>query len=120
MLGKKIKFKIPNVPSKKFLKGKFVILEPVNPSKHSKDLFKTFSLDKQGLLWKYMPDGPFKNLKQSEEKFGFDEAPPDQITNEKKKFFNLGPDNDWETHLPNNIRKEIEINFMKEMKELII
>ena len=60
----------------------------------------------------------FKNLKQSEEKFGFDEAPPDQITNEKKKFFNLGPDNDWETHLPNNIRKEIEINFMKEMKEL--
>ena len=39
MLGKKIKFKIPNVPSKKFLKGKFVILEPINPSKHSKDLF---------------------------------------------------------------------------------
>ena len=64
MLGKKIKFKIPNVPSKKFLKGKFVILEPINPSTHSKDLFETFGLDKKGLLWKYMPDGPFKNLKQ--------------------------------------------------------
>ena len=64
MLGKKIKFKIPNVPRKEFLKGKFVILEPVNPSKHGKDLFEIFSLDKKGLLWKYMPDGPFKNLKQ--------------------------------------------------------
>ena len=64
MLGKKIKFKIPKVPGKNFIKGKFVILEPVNPSKHSKDLFETFSLDKKGLLWKYNPYGPFKNLKQ--------------------------------------------------------
>jgi RimJ/RimL family protein N-acetyltransferase len=64
MLGKKIKFKLPKVPGKNFLKGKFVILEPANPSKHGKDLFETFSLDKQGLLWKYMPDGPFKNINQ--------------------------------------------------------
>ena len=64
MLGKKIKFKIPKVPGKNFINGKFVILEPVNPSKHGKDLFETFSLDKKGLLWNYMPDGPFKNLKQ--------------------------------------------------------
>ena len=64
MLGKKIKFKIPKVPGKNFINGKFVILEPVNPLKHGKDLFETFSLDKKGLLWNYMPDGPFKNLKQ--------------------------------------------------------
>jgi hypothetical protein len=64
MLGKKIKFILPKVPGKNFVKGKFVILEPANPSKHSKDLFETFSLDKQGLLWKYMPDGPFKNINQ--------------------------------------------------------
>ena len=64
MLGKKIKFKLPKVPGKNFLKGKFVTLEPANPSKHGKDLFETFSLDKQGLLWKYMPDGPFKNINQ--------------------------------------------------------
>tara|TARA_B000000565_G_C23707357_1_gene348181 strand:+ start:30 stop:884 length:855 start_codon:yes stop_codon:yes gene_type:complete len=76
-----------------------------------------FKIDKKNIQ-KAILNSSFKNLKQSEEKFGFDEAPPDQITNEKKKFFNLGPDNDWETHLPNNIRKEIEINFMKEMKEL--
>ena len=76
-----------------------------------------FKIDKKNIQ-KAILNSSFKNLKQSEEKFGFNEAPPDQITNEKKKFFNLGPDNDWETHLPNNIRKEIEINFMKEMKEL--
>ncbi len=60
----------------------------------------------------------FKNLKQSEEKFGFSEAAPDKITNRKKKFFNLGPDNIWEENLPENIRKEIEITFNEEMKEL--
>lgn len=76
-----------------------------------------FKIDKKNIQ-KAILNSSFKNLKQSEEKFGFNEAPPDQTTNEKKKFFNLGPDNDWETHLPNNIRKEIEINFMKEMKEL--
>ena len=46
MLGKKIKFKLPKVPGKNFLKGKFVTLEPANPSKHGKGLFETFSLDK--------------------------------------------------------------------------
>ena len=64
MLGKKIKFILPKVPGKNFLKGKFVTLEPANPAKHSKDLFENFSLDKQGLLWKYMPDGSFKNINQ--------------------------------------------------------
>ena len=60
----------------------------------------------------------FKNLKQSEEKFGFSEAPPDKVTNQKKKFFNLGPDNDWKIYLPSNIRKQIELKFNTEMKEL--
>ena len=32
MLGKKIKFKLPKVPGKNFLKGKFVILEPAMTS----------------------------------------------------------------------------------------
>ena len=29
--------------------------------KHSKDLFKNFSLDKKGIDWVYMPSGPFKD-----------------------------------------------------------
>ncbi len=60
----------------------------------------------------------FQNLKKSEEKFGFDEAPTDDITNKKKRFFNLGPDNDWEKNLPDYVRKKIEDNFSTEMEEL--
>ena len=60
----------------------------------------------------------FQNLKNSEEKFGFEEAPTDNITNEKKRFFNLGPANEWQKHLPDDIRKKIEDTFKNEMKEL--
>lgn len=34
MLGKKIKFKLPKVPGKNFLKGKFVTFEPANPDQN--------------------------------------------------------------------------------------
>ena len=59
----------------------------------------------------------FKNLKKSEEKFGFTEAPISDL-NETKKFFNLGPKNNWKDLLPNQIRLEIEKKFRKEMIEL--
>ena len=36
----------------------------------------------------------------------------------KNLFFNLGPDNKWENILNKKIRKEIETNFVNEMKEL--
>ena len=60
----------------------------------------------------------FDNLQKSEKKFGFDEASVDIVTNEKKKFFNLGIKNDWKILLPNKIREEIEKEFQKEMIEL--
>ena len=66
MLGKKVKFTKPKLPSQKYLLGKFVTLEPINPKKHKTDLFECFKLDKKGKLWTYMSDGPFKNLNQLE------------------------------------------------------
>ena len=60
----------------------------------------------------------FNNLQKSEKKFGFREAPPDENTNKKKKFFNLGPQNKWEEFLPEEIRKKIEKEFYREMVEL--
>ena len=66
MLGKKVKFKKPKLPSRKYLLGKFVTLEPIKPKKHKTDLFECFKLDKKGKLWTYMPEGPFKNLNQLE------------------------------------------------------
>tara|TARA_B110000003_G_scaffold45394_1_gene43213 strand:- start:1168 stop:2025 length:858 start_codon:yes stop_codon:yes gene_type:complete len=60
----------------------------------------------------------FDNLQKSEKKFGFREAPPEENTKKKIKFFNLGPQNKWEKFLPNEIRNKIEKKFHKEMKEL--
>jgi len=66
MLGKKINFKTSKVPGKNFLKGKYVVLEPINLKRHTQDLFDSFSLDKKGELWTYMRKGPFKNIKELE------------------------------------------------------
>ena len=63
-------------------------------------------------------ENSFKNLQKFEEEFGFDEAATDKLTKSKKKFFNLGPNNNWKKILPNNIKEKIEKNFEKEMKEL--
>jgi len=60
-IGFAVKFKKAKFPSKKKLIGKYCFLEPVNVQKHSKDLFKNFSLDKKGIDWVYMPSGPFKD-----------------------------------------------------------
>lgn len=59
----------------------------------------------------------FNNLKKLEEKFGFTEAVLDK-NSQKKKFFNLGPENDWKKLLPNEIKRKIEKKFQKEMIEL--
>lgn len=59
----------------------------------------------------------FNNLKKLEEKFGFDEATLDENSN-TKKFFNLGPENDWKKLLPDEIKRKIEKKFQKEMVEL--
>ena len=60
-LGFTVKFKKAKLPSKKKLIGKYCFLEPINIRKHSKDLYKNFSLDKKNIIWTYLPYGPFKS-----------------------------------------------------------
>jgi len=60
-LGFAVKFKKAKLPSKKKLIGKYCFLEPINIRKHSKDLYKNYSLDKKGIDWVYMPSGPFND-----------------------------------------------------------
>ena len=60
-LGFTVKFKKTKLPSKKKLIGKYCFLEPINIRKHSKDLYKNFSLDKKNIIWTYLPYGPFKS-----------------------------------------------------------
>ena len=40
------------------------------------------------------------------------------IKKQKKKFFNLGPENNWEKLLDINLKKDIEKEFETEMREL--
>ena len=60
----------------------------------------------------------FENLKKLERENGFAEAINDKETGEKKRFFNLGPENNWEKLLDINLREEIEKEFETEMREL--
>ena len=60
-IGFAVKFKKSKLPSKKKLIGKYCFLEPINIRKHSKDLYKNYSLDKKNIIWTYLPYGPFKS-----------------------------------------------------------
>ena len=60
----------------------------------------------------------FENLKKLEKENGFAEAVSDKKTGEKKRFFNLGPDNDWEKLIDKKLREDIEKEFKIEMIEL--
>ena len=57
-------------------------------------------------------------LKKLEKENGFAEAVSDKETGEKKRFFNLGPDNDWEKLIDKKLREDIEKEFKIEMIEL--
>jgi len=59
----------------------------------------------------------FNYLKNLEEKGSFNENAYESI-DKKKKFFNLGPENNWENTLDKKIKDEIESKFSAEMKEL--
>ena len=60
----------------------------------------------------------FSNLKKLEKENGFAEAIVDKETGEKKRFFNLGPENDWKKLLDIKLKEDIEREFETEMREL--
>ncbi len=59
----------------------------------------------------------FKNLTDQENKNGFEEAADDE-NGSKKKFFYLGPKNNWKSLLNQNQIDQLELAFKKEMSEL--
>jgi len=60
----------------------------------------------------------FSHLKKMEEEKKFDEFVIDKNSNKIKKFFYLGPTNDWKTQIDPTIARDIEIKFNSEMKNL--
>ena len=63
MLGTKVNFKKAKTPLSKKILGDYVLLEPINPTKHVTQLFNNFYQDKKNTIWNYLPYGPFKNIK---------------------------------------------------------
>ena len=64
-------------------------------------------------IHKSIQNTKFENLKKQEELKGFKEKPKNS-----KKFFNLGPSNDWRNLLDKNTREKIETSFKNEMQDL--
>lgn len=60
----------------------------------------------------------FEKMQKKEAKEGFNESVGNKKKGKKINFFRLGKKNNYKDTLDLNIRKEIEVNFQKEMKEL--
>ena len=66
---------------------------------------------------KGIDESSFENLQKLEDKNGFIESIKD-LKNKRKKFFNLGPGNNWKKILDKKFVNEIENSFKDEMREL--
>ena len=76
--------------------------------------FKISNIKKENVI----KSTSFEALKKIEESGKFTENVFVKGTNEKVKFFNKGPDNNWQNTLPKNIRIEMENQLKNELKEL--
>ena len=65
-----------------------------------------------------MSSTSFEKLKEKEKTQGFSEAVSSITTNEKITFFNLGPKNDWQKILKDDLKNRINHTFEKNLKEL--
>ena len=57
-------FKPATHPRNACISGATVILEPISITKHAKELFHAYAEDTEGLIWDYLPYGPFKNFEE--------------------------------------------------------
>jgi RimJ/RimL family protein N-acetyltransferase len=55
-------WKVPPLPSRVKMQGRFCRLEPIDPERHALSLYNANALDAEGRNWTYLPYGPFENL----------------------------------------------------------
>ncbi len=51
-------------PQGKRIEGSYCAVEKLDVEKHGKDLFLANSIDKEGVIWRYLPYGPFATLEE--------------------------------------------------------
>lgn len=55
----------PGIPDESVkLTGEYCYLESLDADKHAADLYAVYALDKDGILWTYMPQGPFSSAQE--------------------------------------------------------
>ncbi len=95
----------------------------INPKKEFKKvtdyLQKILGINfSNSLINKAIELSSFERLQNLEKSKGFSESVVDPNSGVRKKFFNLGPKNNWNKILDKKISDEIERKFQKEMIEL--
>lgn len=55
-------WKVPPKPTGQPMAGRFVRLERLSADLHAADLFRANSADQAGVVWKYLPYGPFSSV----------------------------------------------------------
>ncbi|MFT4716592.1 MAG: RimJ/RimL family protein N-acetyltransferase [Paracoccaceae bacterium] len=55
-------WKTPPWPDAKALEGRYVRLEKLNADRHAADIHRANSADKDGVIWKYLPYGPYSSV----------------------------------------------------------
>ena len=90
--------------------------EIIKLSNYLNKFFKTNIEDKK--LNKIILNTSYENLKKQEKRGNFSENVIDINTNEKKDFFNMGPNNVWQNLLDRSISSKIEKKFESIMKKL--
>lgn len=55
-------WKVPPRPGDEVFEGRYVRLEPLNADRHAADIHRANSQDADGVIWKYLPYGPFSSV----------------------------------------------------------
>lgn len=55
-------WKPPLLPPREAMRGRYCSVEPPDPERHAADLYASFSIDREGRNWTYLPSGPFDDL----------------------------------------------------------
>lgn len=55
-------WQVPPRPVPELPDGKYVRLERMNADRHAANLFRANSLDSDGMIWKYLPYGPYSSV----------------------------------------------------------
>ena len=53
-------WKAPIAPPREPLRGRYCIVEPLDPARHTADLHAANAIDREGRNWTYLPYGPFE------------------------------------------------------------